>query len=240
MLLKDIIRHILIRLRLDVTKNLKYDRLTSSIIQKVLKNDSNCIDIGCHKGEILSLILKHVPQGKHFAFEPVPEFYSGLKDNIPPTVTLYPFALSDENGTSGFHWVKNAPAYSGIKKRRYDIQNPDIEKIEVNVKRLDDIIPHDTRIDFIKVDVEGGEFGVFKGAERLLKTYRPTLLFECGKGASEYYGSKPEDIHDFLHTNCQLSIYTLQGFLANDQPVSRADFKMYFDTNKEYYFVASS
>lgn len=47
-ILKDIIREILISLHLDLTKNLKYDRLTRKIFKKYIKKDNNCIDVGCH------------------------------------------------------------------------------------------------------------------------------------------------------------------------------------------------
>src|SRR5690554_7788214 len=72
MAVKDILREILINLRLDLTKNLEYDRLTRAILKKFLKNNHNCIDVGCHKGEILDLMLTYSPQGKHYAFEPIP------------------------------------------------------------------------------------------------------------------------------------------------------------------------
>lgn len=77
-LIKDTIRKGLNALHLDLTKNLKYDRLTKEVIARSLKNNSNAIDAGCHKGEILDLILKHAPNGKHFAFEPIPDFLMPL------------------------------------------------------------------------------------------------------------------------------------------------------------------
>lgn len=239
MLIKDIIRNILISLRLDVTKNIKYDRLTHKIIQRVITNASNCIDIGCHKGEILELILRYAPNGQHFAFEPIPELFDRLQNNLDQSVTLYPYALSDKAGVSSFQWVKNAPAYSGLKKRRYDINTPDIEEIKVEVRLLDELIPPEVSVDFIKIDVEGGEFGVLQGAKRILKTYQPTVLFECGQGASDYYGTAPEDIHQYLNKECGLSIHTLGGFLSGKTPITQAEFKAYFVSNQEYYFVAS-
>lgn len=71
--------------------------------------------------------------------------------------------------------VKNAPAYSGIKRRRYNVQHPDIQEINVGLRRLDDVIPENVMVNFIKIDVEGGEFDVLKGAERLLKGVNPLL-----------------------------------------------------------------
>ena len=55
--MKDKIKSLLHWLKLDVTKNIQYDRLTALILKKVLKPDINCIDIGCHKAETLSVMV---------------------------------------------------------------------------------------------------------------------------------------------------------------------------------------
>ncbi len=124
-------------------------------MKKHLKQNDNCIDIGCHKGEILDLILKYSSKGEHFAFEPIPYLYSNLKEKYNDQAQIFPFALSDINGESTFQLVKNAPAYSGIRKRRYDIKNPEIEEITVQLKTLDEVIPEEKQIHFVKIDVEG-------------------------------------------------------------------------------------
>lgn len=236
--LKDIIREILIFLHLDLTKNLTYDRLTRLILKKSLSRDSNCIDIGCHKGEILSSILTLAPQGKHIGFEPIPYLYNRLKEKFDAQAIIYPYALSDTSGETTFQLVKNAPAYSGIKKRRYDIENPDIEEIRVEMKTLDELIPEGQVIHFIKIDVEGAEFGVLKGARRLLATHKPLVLFEFGRGASEFYGTTPSDMYQFINQEAGLRIFTLQDYLVEKSPLSQAEFEKYYESNAEYYFVA--
>ena len=223
---------------LDLTQNLKYDRLTKVIIKQHLKADSNCIDVGCHKGEILEMMLQHAPQGHHFAFEPIPYLYNDLCHKFQDKATIYPYALSDEKGSTTFNLVKNAPAYSGLKQRHYDIENPDIEVINVEKETLDDLLG-DTRIDFIKIDVEGGEFGVLKGGKALLRKNLPTILFECGKGASDYYGTQPADIFHYLTQEVGLRIFTLDAFIKGGNAMTESEFVQCFDTVKEYYYVAA-
>lgn len=238
MCIKDLAREILIFFHLDLTQNLKYDRLTKVIIKQHLKPNSNCIDVGCHKGEILDMMLKYAPNGQHFAFEPIPYLFNDLVREFKGLATIYPYALADEKGKTTFNLVKNAPAYSGLKQRHYDIQNPEIEVIDVEEETLDDLIG-DTRIDFIKIDVEGGEFGVLKGAKKLMKNNLPTILFECGKGASDYYGTHPADIFSYLTEEIGLRIFTLDAFIKNGKALSQNEFVDCFDTVKEYYYVAS-
>lgn len=238
MRIKDWIREALIFLHLDVTQNLKYDRLTRLIMKRVIKVESNCIDIGCHKGEMLDTMLLFAPNGKHTGFEPIPTMYDALVKKYSNKATIYPFALSDANGTTTFQFVKNAPAYSGIKQRKYDIEHPEIEQIEVTLKTLDSVIDPNERIDFVKIDVEGAEFGVLKGGINLLKKNKPTIVFEFGMGASDYYGTDPIALYQFITQELGLKIFTLLAFVNHEAPLTEVDFKNLYETNKEYYFIA--
>jgi FkbM family methyltransferase len=237
--LKEIVRSILIFLHLDLTKNLEYDRLTNLIMKRVIRRDANCIDIGCHKGEILQAILKYAPDGRHFAFEPIPYLFLQLGQKFAGKALIYPFALSDQTGETTFQLVKNAPAYSGINRRKYNIAHPDIEEINVQLRTLDELIPVDLPIDFIKIDVEGAEFGVLKGSVKLIKRWKPVVVFEFGMGASDYYGTDPEALYTFLVGECGLKIYTLKAYINNGEALTEARFVACYRSNGEYYFIAS-
>jgi len=235
--IKNIIRLTLNLFHIDLTKNLEYDRLTKLIMKKVLNKQSCCIDVGCHKGEILNIMLKTAPEGTHFGFEPIPYLYSNLTKHFDGKATILPYALADKNGQSSFQFVKNAPAYSGIKKRKYAVESPNIEEIEVTLKKLDDVIPSTQKIDFIKIDVEGAEFGVLKGGINLIKKNRPYIIFEFGLGASEYYGTKPEDLYNIFN-DAGLKISTLKSFIKKGNNLSISLFDKLYQENKEYYFIA--
>ncbi len=224
-------------MRLDLTKNLAYDRLTRKILRQELKSDSNCIDIGCHKGEILNLMLGFSPHGIHFGFEPLPSLFDDLSVKYKNTAKIYNLALSDKTGTSNFQFVKNAPAYSGFRKRKYDISNPEIEEIEVETAKLDDVISLDQKIDLIKIDVEGAELLVLKGAKQLLLKNKPFIIFECGLGANDFYESSPSDLFNFISIELGLQISLLKSFLDGSKPLTLFEFEKYFDTNEEYYFI---
>lgn len=235
---KNFIRTSLNLLHLDLTKNLEYDRLTKLIMKQTIGSDSNCIDIGCHKGEILDIILQQSPRGKHYGFEPLPFLYDRLINKYKNKATILPYALANENGFSTFQYVKNAPAYSGIKKRKYDIDKPEIEEIKVKLKKLDDIIPSDIKIDFIKIDVEGAELGVLQGAKQLLKNNKPLIVFEFGLGASDFYDTKPEDMFGLLTEEVGLKISLLKSFISKKASLNLDEFTQLFNNNKEYYFIA--
>lgn len=237
--IKDIVRSILQFLHLDLTRNLEYDRLTLKILRQEVRDGVNCIDVGCHRGEILEEMLRLSPSGKHFAFEPIPSLFAELKRRYWAQCTIFPCALSDKEGRTTFNFVRNAPAYSGINRRKYAVAEPDIEEIDVELRRLDDVIPEGTRIGLIKIDVEGAELGVLRGAKELLNRDRPLVIFECGLGASEFYGTRPEDVFDFISDDVNMGIHTLRDFIARHGPMTRERFVEVFNANSDYYFVAA-
>ncbi|MDX1446342.1 FkbM family methyltransferase [Lishizhenia sp.] len=237
---KTAIKNVLKVLHLDLTQNLKYDRYTEQIINQYIHKKSVCIDVGAHKGEILDLIINNAPEQSHFAFEPIPSFYTKLEEKYGSKYKIYPYALSNEEGSSSFQFVKNAPAYSGLKQRDYKVKNPEIEKIQVQLKKLDDIIPTDTKIDLIKIDVEGAEFNVLKGAEATIKKSKPLIIFECGLGASEFYNTFPEELYVFIQQNLEMNISTLERFIKKDNSLREEEFCSHFKEGSEYYFIIHS
>jgi FkbM family methyltransferase len=238
MSLKHLLRAVLNRFHLDLTKNLEYDRLTKAIMKRVIRPGTNCIDIGCHKGEILKYMLRYSPQGKHFAFEPIPVFYNQLQKEFGTQVSILPYALSDHQGEASFCFVKNAPAYSGLKPRRYDRFVPVIEEITVTLQTLDEAIPEDVPVHFIKIDVEGGEYDVLRGARRLLQRHRPVVIFESGMGSGMHYGTDPGAIFDFLFKEAGMKLSLMKNFISNKPPLGRDAFIDFYNNEKEYYFVA--
>jgi len=236
--IRNTLRRFLKFSHIDLSQNLRYDRLTGRIMQRYLRPDSNCVDVGCHQGEVLRQILKLAPHGKHFAFEPIPHLFRALHKEFAPAVNVMPYALAASNGNSPFHVVKNALAYSGIRERSYAVSDPDLEKITVETKRLDDLIPVDLQVDFIKIDVEGGEFDVLKGAVTLLNRCKPLVVFEFGLGASDFYNSNPADLFDFINSVHEMRISTLSHFMKRLEPLTLNQFVNLYQEKREYYFIA--
>src|SRR5881628_1427037 len=79
----------------------KYDREALQVMGRILKPNSNCIDVGCHRGLILRQMLRRAPQGRHFAFEPVPDQFGKLLEKFP-NAKIFNVALSDTHGECTF------------------------------------------------------------------------------------------------------------------------------------------
>jgi FkbM family methyltransferase len=197
-----------------------------------LAADSNCIDVGSNDGRFLSEMVRIAPFGHHIAYEPLPPFFAKLTKDFPG-VDVRGAALSNVNRTSEFTYVKNLPAYSGFRRRRYPTK-PTIEKITVQTERLDDHLPQDYVPALIKIDVEGAEQLVIEGAMETLRRHRPIVLFEHGTGASDYYGTGPSNIYKLLCDVAALRIFDLDGY----GPYSLHQLEAVYRRNDRWNFVA--
>lgn len=205
-------------------------------MERVLRPDSNCIDAGASRGALLKHMVRLAPQGTHLAFEPLPQFYAALVRKFP-SVRVYDLALSDSSGECSFQHVVTNPAYSGLKLRKYERPDERVIEIRVRTERLDHIVPGETRLDFLKIDVEGGEFGVLKGGAETIRRNRPFIVFEFGLGGADYYGVEPEPMYRML-AGWGLGISLLAEWLGGGRSLSEQEFAAEFRECRNYYFLA--
>lgn len=214
----------------------KYDFQTTELIRKHMKKDSNCIDIGANQGHILMEIVAAAPAGKHYAFEPIPDLYTLLTKRFSKNTTVYNYALSSKKGSTTFNYYPGRPAVSGFRQRNKQIgQEPTL--LSVQMEKLDDLIPDNLKIDLIKIDVEGAEYEVLLGAMKVLQKNKPLVLFECGLGGADVYGTTPDQLYN-LFAECGLGISTIEYFNARKQPFSKEEFNGQFYKNYNFFFIA--
>jgi len=219
------------------SKSSLYDSQTIAIMRRVLRPDSNAIDIGAFEGGMLRHMLRFAPKGHHLAFEPLPENVKRLQAAFP-RARVYPYALGARTGPVTFHFMLDHPALSGLRRRLEHLPNERAEEIQVSMETLDQVVPRDHPVAFIKIDVEGGELGVFQGGVQTLRRTRPVVVFECGMGGADYFGSAPVEIFDFLAREAELKISLLGAWLAGQPPLSRESFSEQFENGLNFYFVA--
>jgi FkbM family methyltransferase len=203
------------------------DRMDNERLRQLLAfslaPDSNCIDVGCHQGEILREMVRLAPDGRHIAYEPVPVSYEALAAEFPD-VDLRQAALSNEAGESTFTHVVDEPSYSGLRERDYAGPRR-LEQLTVRTERLDDVLDDGYVPRLIKVDVEGAERLVFEGALETLRRHRPIVFFEHGLGSSDHYGTRPGDVYRLLVEESGMRIFDTDG----RGPYSEAEFEAVFD-----------
>jgi FkbM family methyltransferase len=201
----------------------RYDHNTKRIMAKVLSENSNCVDVGCHKGSVLIAMVKTAPRGTHFAFEPIPALAESLRQRFP-TVHVHQLALSDVEGKASFQHVESEPGFSGFRRMGYVPDSAKITEIEVRMDTLDRVLPQGTPIAFIKIDVEGAQLQVLKGAVETIRRNKPYIVFEHGASAEKVYGTSSDKVFGFLTQECGLELSRLQDWLDGKPPLDATSF----------------
>jgi len=141
------------------------------------------IDAGAHKGSFLYSLARAARPGRAIAFEPQPRLADDLERVCAAAalrnVTVERRALSDREGEcellvpcDGF--TQGASLERGIAVERK------CEAVLVRTTTLDSVLQGETaRVAALKLDVEGHEPAVLRGAERVLAAHRPLLVLEC-------------------------------------------------------------
>ncbi|MBT9332559.1 FkbM family methyltransferase [Paracidobacterium acidisoli] len=197
---------------------LEGDRI-EALWKRILRRDSNCIDAGCHYGSMLSRFCGLAPEGKHLAVEAIPNKIAFLRRKFPE-VDVRHLALSDTPGTASFYIDLEKTGFSGLAQHT----TGNFEKIEVTCERLDRVASQDRHFDVLKVDVEGAELPLFRGAIEFLKRDQPIVLFECGPSGPPAFGYTAGDLHDFFVAQ-NYSVFFLKDALEGGSPVSRDAFE---------------
>ena len=210
------------RFRFAVRRNQYETEQMRIVLASTLRSNSNAIDIGAASGEVLREIQRVAPNGRHIAFEPLPNTARRLA-NAFPGVDVRAMALSDTNGTANFVCVKNSLAYSGLERYTYPeyVDASEIEEITVDVGRLDDNLSAEYAPALIKIDVQGAEGLLLQGALRTLATYRPVIIFEHIFKTAAVYGTTSISLHRLLCAELGYGIFDLAG----DGPYSVEEFE---------------
>jgi FkbM family methyltransferase len=181
----------------------------------------NVIDIGGHAGRHSSVFLDKLHCQTLVIFEPLPAQRQILQAmfGTRANVTLLEIALGNKQTISEFNIKKGAPGESGLKRRSFysDGNNEDVEIIQVKAELLDSFdLPH--RIDYIKMDTEGGEIDILKGGARRIARDLPVMSVEYGPGGYDAYGYGPATLFDWA-VEMNYSVYDLFGnrFTARDE-----------------------
>jgi FkbM family methyltransferase len=141
-----------------------FNRLTIHSTQEI----SGYLDIGAYHGENLRELEAHLPLKMAMLFEPDRQNFHTIVQNhknfVTKNIHFFPMAVSDQNTFVSFDG--SGSESSGISSTG---------ETKILCVRLDDVVPANEKIDFIKMDVEGAELSVLKGAKNVIETNKPVL-----------------------------------------------------------------
>lgn len=163
------------------------------------------IDVGANAGQFAKSVRAAMPAVQIISFEPIPAEYKKLNQAFAGdgNFTSYQCALGDETGTVAFQENEFSPASSiiettGLQKEYYPVTGT-TKLIEVEIARLDDKLKSSRlrKQVFLKIDVQGYEDRVIRGATELLRDVS-VVYVECS--FRQFYKDQPlfQDIYDLL------------------------------------------
>lgn len=157
------------------------------LLMRHLKPGDTFIDVGGHFGYFTLLASRLVgPAGRVVAFEASRNTYAVLVENVrqQPNVTAYHLALSDQHETISFFEFPvlynefNSMDVDQFRNEKWFAKFPP-QRIDVLATRLDDVVERDNlQPAIIKIDVEGAELKVIRGAAGTLRHQRPLVVME--------------------------------------------------------------
>ena len=149
-------------------------------------NFDAAIDVGAHVG-LWSYNLAHA-FGQVHAFEPVQAHRECFARNVQMSnVTLHPFALGDHEGSVS---IRTEPTSSGDSR----VDGPG----EIPMHTLDSLRIESAGL--LKIDAEGFELFILRGAEETLARCRPVVIVEQKRGHASRYGLGDRDAIPFLQS----------------------------------------
>lgn len=197
-----------------------YEYWKTKLVCRLVKEEMTIIDIGAHKGNysVLFATLMH-DRGRVLAFEPDPDNCYWLRKNIEVNnykcIELHQCALSDKEGSATFYPANGM----GSLVRRPALKTPSQkEPIPVQTRTLDNVLneEHIHDVDIIKMDVEGHDLSVLRGAQHTLtKSNNVKLLMDV----DVFTNAERKELFEFLKS-CGFQIYRIGSEL---KPVERAN-----------------
>ncbi len=206
------------------------------LLTKLIKKGNIAFDIGANFGWYSCHFAQLVGEtGKVHIFEPT-NAIEGLKKNLilnqfEARCILNQVALAEKEGVETlFIPQKLGTAFASFHEHSYG--NGD-SKISVPVKKLDDYVIANKieKIDFIKIDVEGAEYLVLKGAKNVLKNYSPVIMMELYDGHTKYFSYSPEEVINYIK-DLDYHLYEI-----NDKEIGSVRKVISFSDTKNYNFL---
>jgi FkbM family methyltransferase len=218
-------------------KDTIYNEETVAIMRRVMTPDANGVDVGAFEGTLTRPMLAIAPKGRHFAIEPQPLYAERLRAALP-RVDVCQCALGESAGLAKFVLARDDPTRSGFRGQDYPTPNERTDTIMVRVRRLDDLVPAGVSVRFIKIDVEGAEYLVLRGARETILRSHPYIAFEYGKAGIKSYGTTPEMMWTLLHDDYGLELSLMRTWLDGGPAFTREAFIQRVHDGDEWMFVA--
>ena len=175
-------------------------------LNSYLEAEMTFIDIGANQGEFSLFAASKLTSGRVISFEPVNKQYNYFVTNIQlnnfKNIELNHYGLSNEIGQLPIYTSNNSVLHGGVHEGLSTLyQSGDRVEYEqtVDLKVFDDVYKDKlSRLDFIKIDIEGAELFALKGMKKHIEKFKPDILIEMNNDTFSSAGYTMKDVTDFL------------------------------------------
>ncbi|MGF1582997.1 MAG: FkbM family methyltransferase [Gemmataceae bacterium] len=151
-----------------------------------------------------------------YAIEPLPSCQQYLQDqlahdrkSLAEVATVIPKAVGDNPGTSEFTVAEDWLPFSGFKRVPYP-EDSRTTTITVDVETIDSLFVDLPSLAYIKIDAEGAELQILRGAVESISQHRPVVAFEFGTISNREFGVGPSDMFQYWES-LDYTVYAITG-----------------------------
>lgn len=194
-----------LNLKLDVSNEVdhfiyfkKKDTSFDNLLEEI-KEAKTILDIGGNIGAFALFFEKLNPSSTIYSFEPHPYTFSRLQENLQlnnSRIHACNIGLGDSRSSLKMYEIDS----HNIGMNKIFKEEQDYPFVTVEVETLDEFWGKKGSVDFIKIDVEGFEYSVLKGAEVLLTSFFPVLVIEIDDNNLRSNGTSARELIGFLQS----------------------------------------
>ena len=200
-----------------------YEPEESTLFEQTVLPGMVVVDAGANIGVYTLLAARAAgPAGRVIAFEPDPHTFEILSENVSrnglSNVVLVNGALAGEPGTMLLYQVPGHPALASLSSAN---ARNSFERVEVQVTTLDSALADlgIERVDVMKLDTQGAEIDILRGARETIGRARPTMFVEYWPTGLSGMGRDPDELlAQFEEWGYELSLVT-----APEERIDRAE-----------------
>ncbi len=186
-------------------------------LDKMMTPSTVFIDIGANQGEFTVFAAKRAAAGAVIAFEPFGANFSRLEKNVAANgftnVRLVRKGLGERDAVVPMY----APAGEGGDGMMnlgaptlFPSPSVDSRKEDAEVVTADEALEREERVDIVKIDAEGSELPILRGAARTLERHAPLIILELNEYTCSFGGYHCSDIVEFLRTR-KYAVHPITG-----------------------------
>jgi FkbM family methyltransferase len=188
----------------------EYEARNTALVRALLRPSDLAVDIGANHGWFsLAMATSVKPCGHVLAFEPVPPILKDLRRNLALNpqlpIVVHPCGLGARRGELELHLFAGLPHGHASAST---LGRSDYTPYRVRVVPLDEALAG-AEPALVKLDAEGAELDILRGAEGLLASTPPIWLMEVNWETSQAFGYQPPDLLQFIAERADYKFLTV-------------------------------